>query len=140
MKHKSTLVLMEQAVMLLVFAVAAVVCLRCFVWADTRSRQEAALDMALQQAQNAAELTQHWEGDLAQTAAWMGGSLEDGNWVLRFDEAWQQDAQGSYLLQVALCDSGHPLLGKASVSVTDASGGEMAFLTVCWQKEGPGGA
>ena len=46
MRSKAPLVLMEQAVMVLVFALAAALCLRAFVWSDQLSRQNEARDRA----------------------------------------------------------------------------------------------
>ena len=56
MKSKATLVLMEQLVMLLVFALAAALCLNVFARADEISKQTARRDEAVLIAQNAAEI------------------------------------------------------------------------------------
>ena len=65
MRSKAPLVLMEQAVMVLVFALAAALCLRAFVWSDQLSRQNEARDRALLEVQNAAEALKHTGGDMA---------------------------------------------------------------------------
>lgn len=51
--------LMEQLIMILVFALAAALCLQVFAKADTIARQTACRDEAVQMAQNAAELLKH---------------------------------------------------------------------------------
>ena len=56
MRSKASLLLMEQLVMLLVFALAAALCLNVFVRADEISRQTAVWDEATRIAQNAAEV------------------------------------------------------------------------------------
>ena len=56
MKSKASLLLMEQLVLLLVFAAAAALCLRIFVHADMISKQTARRDEAVIMAQNAAEM------------------------------------------------------------------------------------
>lgn len=56
MKSRASLVLMEQLLMVLVFALAAAVCLRAFAKADEISTQTARRDEAVVIAQNAAEL------------------------------------------------------------------------------------
>ena len=56
MKSKATLFLMEQLVMILVFALAAALCLGVFARADAMSRQLARRDEAVILARNAAEL------------------------------------------------------------------------------------
>ena len=55
MKSKASLSLMEQLVMLLVFALAASLCMGVFAHADRISRQTARRDEAVLIAQNAAE-------------------------------------------------------------------------------------
>lgn len=56
MKSKASLFLMEQLVMVLVFALAAALCLQVFLRADQISRKTASLDEAVMIAQNGAEL------------------------------------------------------------------------------------
>ena len=55
MRSKAPLVLMEQIVMVLVFALTAALCLRMFVLSGQLSRKYAATDRAVTEAQNAAE-------------------------------------------------------------------------------------
>lgn len=55
MKNKASLLLMEQLVMILVFALCAALCLQCFVAADEISRETALRDRAVLLAQNTAE-------------------------------------------------------------------------------------
>lgn len=56
MRSKASLFLMEQLVMVLVFALCAAVCLRIFVGAEQISAETARRDEAVAIAQNAAEL------------------------------------------------------------------------------------
>lgn len=56
MKHKASLLLMEQLVMILVFAVAAALCLQVFAKAEEISLETARRDQAVILARNAAEL------------------------------------------------------------------------------------
>ena len=58
MRNRAFLPLMEQAIMILVFALAAALCLRTFVWADGYSARQQARDQAVTVAQNAAETLQ----------------------------------------------------------------------------------
>lgn len=63
MKHKASLVLMEQLIMILVFALAAALCLQVFAKAAAISEENARLDQAVILARNAAELLKAAEGD-----------------------------------------------------------------------------
>lgn len=61
MKHRTSLVLMEQLVMVLTFALAAALCLGLFAKAGEISEQTARLDDAVLLAQSAAELLKSGE-------------------------------------------------------------------------------
>ena len=55
MKNKTSLFLMEQLVMILVFALCAALCLECFITADRISKETSLRDEAVLLAQNTAE-------------------------------------------------------------------------------------
>ena len=63
MKHKASLLLMEQLVMILVFALAAVLCLQVFARAQGISEETLRRDQAVILARNAAELLKATGGD-----------------------------------------------------------------------------
>ena len=63
MKHKASLVLMEQLVMLLVFALAAALCLQVFAKAREISGETARRDQAVILARNGAEILKATSGD-----------------------------------------------------------------------------
>ena len=65
MRSKAPLMMMEQMVMLLVFALAAALCLQAFVKSDEMSRRSEARDRAVAEAQNAAELIRYYGGDIS---------------------------------------------------------------------------
>ena len=75
MRTKAPLVMLEQVVMLLVFALAAALCLRAFVQADSMSKTNAARDEAMVQVQQAAEVVKHCRGDLEQAE-----DILEGHW------------------------------------------------------------
>lgn len=139
MKSKAHLVLMEQAVMLLVFALAAALCLRAFVWADTQSQNGALRDQALVQAQSAAEVVKSCGGDLEAAAEHWGGSCTPSAWTVRFDGDWRQtDGEGSFRLRVTPKESGLRYLGSARVEVFQNET-QLAALNVAWQEVEQGG-
>lgn len=118
MKNKGTLVLIEQAVMLLVFALAAVLCLRAFLWADETSGAIAARDQALIQARNAAEVLKYCAGDGEMAAELYGGAWDGQVWTVHFDERWDQTAKtDAYLLVGIPARGGQEYLGTAAVRV-----------------------
>ena len=81
MRSKATLTLMEQTVMLLVFALAAALCVRIFVYADQTSRRYEARDRAVLEAQNLAERL-YAEDDAAAELSRSGFAEMGESWVL----------------------------------------------------------
>ena len=108
MKNKASLVLLEQLIMTLVFALAAAICLQIFVKADKISLETARLGQAQVLAQNAAEAVKATEGDLIQAAALLGGSVQDDMLILEADG-----------FSLTVCKiPGMAGLGKADVTVS----------------------
>jgi hypothetical protein len=68
-KNKVSLQLMEQLVMILVFALAAALCLQVFARAAEISEETARYDRAVTLAANAAELLKATEGDISAAEA-----------------------------------------------------------------------
>ena len=135
MRSKTPLFLMEQVVMALVFALAAALCLRAFVYADALSARNTARDQAVLQAESAAEVLKHCRGDLEQAAGLLGGTKDDTGILLEFSEDWKTAAVSpAFLLKVRLEESGQPYLGQAQVEVTDAGGELLIRLPVRWQE------
>ena len=114
MKNRSSLMLIEQLIMALVFMIAAAICLRVFAYSDALSASKEQRDTAVRQAQNAAEILKNTHGD---TDAALSGSDTDG-------------------LSVELLSTDDPMLGSAEVRVIYGEG-EQYSLRVCWQEDGP---
>ena len=74
MKSKAPLSLMEQLIMLLVFALAAALCLQVFVLSGKVSRSSETKSHAVTAVQNAAEVTKSCRGDFESISAILGGS------------------------------------------------------------------
>ena len=135
MKSRAPLALMEQTVMVLVFALAAALCLRAFVLADGISRQVEATDRAVLWAESAADTLKARNGDLAQAAAELGGNLDGQRWIIPLDETWQETAgESAYTLTAQPIQSGQPLLGRTQIDVAEKNGESLFSLEVCWQE------
>lgn len=134
MRSKAPLSLIEQVIMLLVFALAAVLCLRAFVWADARSAENVRRDQALIQAQNAAEVLKSCGGDFTSAAEHWGGTWDGSEWTIPFDGHWQQaTGDGTYLLRVSPMESELNYLGLAQVEVLQEET-RLVALHVAWQE------
>lgn len=125
MRNKAPLALLEQILMLLIFALAAVICLRVFLWSDDASRQSATRDDALVHAQTLAETVKAHGGDFAAAAAAFGGTVEDGTLVITCED---------YTLR-AEKESPAPYLGRAEI-VVEAEDEVLFTLPIAWQEVG----
>jgi len=135
MKNKAPLSLMEQLVMLLVFALAAGLCLQVFVLSDRMSRGFEARDHAVLAVQNTAEVLKVCEGDLDACAALYGGTVSDAQWQLTYDAQWNC-VSGEYADYCVVADvkQEQPLLGTALVSAKTSDGETLFEVTVSWQE------
>lgn len=151
MKSKAPLVLMEQMVMLLVFALAAALCLQAFVKSDEISLKSQAKSNAAIEAQNVAELLRHSGGSLdhafGETAQKQGGSYveggseEESRLEIFYDHEWKAAKEGDYLLTVQSIPASEKGLQKVQVQVFDLTSvpeeKEILFaLETAWLKEG----
>lgn len=127
--------MIEQLIMLLVFAVAAVLCLRSFFWSGSHSRQSEARDQAVIAAQSAAERLKVAQGDLRQALVPLGGHIEDGEWAIYYNTEWQPVSHpAAFYLTVSPQIAGQPCLGSALVQVWDGSAKPLVSLPISWQE------
>ena len=111
MKNRAVLTLMEQLVMILVFALAAAICLQAFVAAGQISRNSVDRDRAMVIAQNAAE------------AIKAEGSLPE------------ETDHGDYTLQAERLPTRIEDLAEAELTVLRNEDGATLFsLIVAWQE------
>ena len=96
MRSKAPLALLEQLVMLLVFALAAALCVRAFALAEQNSKWNEARDRAVLETQNAAEILKHrgqaggtMEETLREAAEVLGGYVDQGVLYVYYDEEWK---------------------------------------------------
>lgn len=140
MKSKAPLMLMEQMIMLLVFALAAALCLQAFVKSEQLSSYSENRDRAVTIAQTAAETIRHSGGDmghaLTEAAEILGGEYRQGLLWLDYGEDWQPvQSDGAFRLAAQGVPSDVEGLWKALVQVTDEPGEEILFeIEVCWQE------
>lgn len=111
MGSKTPLLLLELAVLLLVFALAAVICLQAFVTADRESAENALRDKALIALQNAAERVKS-----------RGCAIEE-----------RLPVADGLEVRIAPVESGVFGLGKARIAVFSEDTCLME-TSVCWQK------
>lgn len=124
MRNRTVLFLLELLAMVLVFALAAAVCLQGFAAAAEQAEETARQDGAVVLARNGAEAVKAARGDLAEAARILGGAAGEDTLVL--------DREGCRL-EIVLQDSAIPGLGQALVQVT-GDGAVLVSLTAAWQE------
>lgn len=145
MKSKAPLALIEQIVMVLVFALAAALCIQAFVKADHISLRSEEMSRAALVAQDAAELIKYSGGDmehaLSQAGELLGGTYAQGMLRIDYDEDWNLTEQdGVYHLTAQGVPVEEPGLQKALVQVVtgDPEDCELLFaLESAWLEVSP---
>ncbi|MEG0779385.1 MAG: hypothetical protein RRY95_04320 [Oscillospiraceae bacterium] len=133
-RSRAPLALMEQVLMVLVFALAATLCVQVFVFADGRSASYEKRDFAVREAQTAAETVKHCHGDLERAAALLGGTHVGDRLTIAYDQNREKTAgDGAYSVVVTRRAVRRNLPGTATVVVT-YGGKESYALTVAWQE------
>ena len=132
MKNKAPLALMEQLIMLLVFALAAALCLQVFARSGSVSRRCEAQAFAATAVQNVAETVKHHHGDLSA----LNGGSDTNQALIGYDAQWQETApeNAEYLILVTPEETSLTGLGKASVTARTCAGEELFAVAVCWQE------
>ena len=131
------LILMEQMVMVLVFALAAALCLQAFVKSDGLSRQSEQRDRALLQAQSAMEVVRYCSGDMNAAAELLGAQYpSEDKLMIDYDEDWNlADGTMRYTLGAVLLYSSVDGLGMAEIWVRDElEDRELVRMDVAWQE------
>ena len=124
MRSKAPLVLMEQLIMVLVFAIAAALCLRVFAGSGNLSKQYEMTDRAVLEAQAVAESLKHSKTEPS-----------DGQLIVSYDENWLPTSDAAaYYLHIT-CSRPNSYLVQANISVCTADGKELFALPVAWQTE-----
>lgn len=136
MKSKAPLSLMEQLIMLLVFSLAAALCLQVFVLSSQMSRRCDARNQAEITIQNAAEILKASQGDLSQCESILGGSITDKGWQIFYDDKWKETSveQAVYQLAIDPVASDLPLLGSARIYAMTEADDILSAVTVSWQE------
>lgn len=138
MKSKAPLALMEQMVMLLIFAMAAALCLQAFAKSNEISRIGAARDRAAVLCQSMAEIIRSGGGDPAHALSSAAKQMDCryGGEIIQADynEDWNSVPDGLYRLTA--CEIPSDVSGLYTVCVVMEGEGEVLFsINVAWQAE-----
>jgi hypothetical protein len=137
MKNKVPLALLEQVIMILIFALTAAFCLQGFVLSDRISRQQEMQTQAVLIAQNTAETLKNTSGDFSKSASHLGGITTEETWIIPYDGSWQPLLSldtATYILEVTRLNSSNPKLGSAQIQVLNAEDILFEIITA-WQED-----
>lgn len=143
-RSKAPLSLMEQLIMVFVFAFAAAVCLQAFVYSDNLSKDETARELAATRATEVAEICKAVRGDLEQAASQIEGTIVPTDGGNSLEKSYSEDGLRVVLdtptTETVTADAAFQ---KAKVSVWEIpEEGEKAeeapiySMTVAWQTAG----
>lgn len=124
-RSKAPLALMEQIIMILVFALASAVCLQAFVYADTLSKQGELRDLAVMRAQEMAECCKAEQGDIDQVGVMLGAKRTSDGLSADYPE-------DNIRVVLTIMESGD-YIEKAKISVVAADGDEIFCIPIAWQ-------
>lgn len=138
MHSKAPLALMEQILMLLVFALSAALCLQVFALSGKISHGMEDRAFAVTEVRNAVESIKISGGDFEKHAELFGGTAEDGNWKAFYDEDWKavSEKEAVYIVEAVSLETENSLLGAAEVCAFEKNGKELFKLKVAWQEVG----
>lgn len=124
--------------MVLVFALAAGLCLQMFVFGSQMSRRCEAKDSAVLVVQNVAEVWKMNYGDVQKCAQELGGERKGDVWQLEYGADWKKvhGGEAEYLVRVVPVASNDPLLGCADIIAQTVDGDCLFQVTIAWQEVG----
>ena len=128
--------------MLLVFALAAALCLQVFVLSDQMPKHCEERDQAVTAVQNAAETLKGCGGDLDASVRILGGTSDGSQWKIGYDADWQQVPADQAVYQVLTTpeqQAEDSLIGTAEILAETMEGEQLFQLTVSWQEVGADG-
>lgn len=124
-RSKAPLALMEQVIMILVFALASAVCLQAFVYSDRLSRTDEQRQNAMAKAQQVTEYCKANHGDLEKAGEILGADVTEEGLEIRYPEE-------EMILSLQLTEK-TDYLQKAVVTVTDMEDAEIYNMDIAYQ-------
>lgn len=127
-RSKAPLALMEQIIMILVFALASAVCLQAFVYSNNLSKADEQKQNAIAMAQQVTEYCKSSKGNMEWVCDVLNGEVtEDG---MRVD-----DKENNMTVSLALTEQSE-YLQKARVAVSTLDGEEIYAVDIAYQRGG----
>ncbi len=132
-RNKVPLLLMEQLIMVLVFAFTATFCIQAFVLSSQFSKESQAKDKAVNFAQNVIETLIANQGNIEELEQLFGGNADNDNWTLTLDENWSESEKSEFVVIVNK-ENTNGYLGEAKVIVKNQKGKALFEQNIAWQE------
>lgn len=127
-RSKAPLALMEQIIMILVFALTAAVCLQAFVYSNNLSEEGDKENLAASHAQEVVETCKMYSGDLDQVQLKLSGERTENGIRVFYEE--------DHMTVVLEITEQSDWLARAKVSVQDEKDQEIFSVDTAWQRGG----
>lgn len=127
-RSKAPLALMEQIIMILVFALTAAVCLQAFVYSNQLSVKGDQENLAASHAQEVVEHCKTMSGDLDQVQSQLSGERAGDSLTVAYEK--------DHMTVVLKITEKTDWLAKAKVRVLDEKGQEIYSVDTAWQRGG----
>ena len=127
-RSKAPLALMEQIIMILVFALTAAVCLQAFVYSNNLSEEGDKENLAASHAQEVVETCKMYSGDLDQVQLKLSGERTENGIRVFYEE--------DHMTVVLEITEQNDWLARAKVSVQDEKDQEIFSVDTAWQRGG----
>ena len=135
-ESKAPLVLMEQVIMVLVFALVSAVCIQAFALARTTSLRMTERDHAMKVRQTLAETVKACVGDPEAVCKEIGGGIDGEQLFFYYDSDWKvvsTSADASFRM-VFEKEAGDGFCKYGRITVSDTDGEREIFsMRVAWQ-------
>lgn len=136
-RSKNPLALMEQVIMILVFAMAAAICVKAFVTARNMSVQSVQRSHASSICQTAADVIKSTRGDIDSLCDYFDVCIEKEVLRAYYDDEWKMSdkAEASFCLCIIIDDKDE-CLGIATISMIGMDEEVIFEMETAWQKGG----
>jgi type II secretory pathway pseudopilin PulG len=139
---RSTLFLIEQLVVILIFAICSAVCISIFVESYMMGHRTLEVNNAIRAAGNGAESYKASGGDAQETARVLGGINNQADYdedlLIYYNDQWNpcEKEQALYVLRIIRLNNPAPSLVLAEVTVSRMDGEELFNLRVATRRDG----
>lgn len=137
-ENKTPLALMEQVIMVFVFALAAALCVQVFVYARTMSVNMERRDQAMVVCQSIAETAKVYAGRVGEMCKSLDAGEGENELFLFYDEEWKtvkaDDANACYKVWFRVLEKSEFCGEGEVVALTLADETEIFSLEIAWQE------